>query len=405
MAKNRRRVRRSKDGVPLTKPQRKHLAPPRRKTWARIWIDDLESEARATLSVNARRVLDALICHHFRSEQADNGALQVSHTAFERAGVGHKYITSAIAELEAAGLARVSGRAMRSNPWMKAPTLYELPTYRPTEGVQAAAKRRFVWIPVDIMESAAWRPLSINARRVIDRLLLENFRHMGVDNGKLRVSVRQFTECGVAMRMAKGAIAELVDAGLIAVTKGVARGSLAAPNLYRITFHGTLDGGPTWAAGSPKEATAMPEEKLFAHPPKVKRAHPPKVKREKPIYTPQSCSGEAKITPPKGEASIISSRGGRSGECSKGTDPRPEIAPDPDPATTARAMRVEAYAIAHANWVRRFGLPTREDVALMRACHLLPTTTAAEWAIISDHFTEAIRERKASTVRHAVAAE
>jgi hypothetical protein len=68
-------------------------------------------------------------------------------------------------------------------------------------------------------------------------------------------------------------------------------------------------------------------------------------------------------------------------------------------------MRVEAYAIAHANWVQRFGLPTHDDVALMRACYCQRTTTAAEWAIIAAHFTEAIRERKAQTVRHAVAAE
>jgi hypothetical protein len=58
MAKNRRRVRCSKNGVQLSKPQRKRLAPPRRKAWARIWIDELESETRARLSVNARRALD-----------------------------------------------------------------------------------------------------------------------------------------------------------------------------------------------------------------------------------------------------------------------------------------------------------------------------------------------------------
>ena len=111
MAKNRRRVRCSKNGVQLSKPQRKRLAPPRRKAWARIWIDELESEsALARLSVNARRALDALICHHFRSEQADNGALQVSHKAFERAGVHHTLVTKALAELDAAGLARESGK-------------------------------------------------------------------------------------------------------------------------------------------------------------------------------------------------------------------------------------------------------------------------------------------------------
>jgi hypothetical protein len=107
-------------------------------------FDEWESETRARLSVNARRALGALICHHFRSERADNGALQVSHKAFEQAGVHHTLVTKALGELEAAGLARASGRTMPSNPWMKVPTLYELPTYRPIEGAQAAAKRCFV---------------------------------------------------------------------------------------------------------------------------------------------------------------------------------------------------------------------------------------------------------------------
>jgi hypothetical protein len=404
MAKNRRRARCSRSGVPLTKPQRKRRAPPTRKTWAKIWVDELESETRARLSVNARRAYDAFICHHFRSGQADNGALKVSHKALERAGVHHAHITEALDELKAAGLVRVSGKGLPSNPWMKPPTLYELPTYQDTEGVQAA-KRLFVWIPVDVMESLAWRSLSINARRIMDRLLLENFRHMGGDNGKLRVSVRQFAECGVAMRFAKGAIAKLVTGGLVAVTAGVARGSLAPPNLYRITFYGTLNDDATWAAERPQASPAIPDEKLFSHSQRVKRVDPQKVERETPIHTPKRCSGKAKITPPKGEASIIYSGGRRSGECSKGTAPSLEMAPDPTPAATARAIRVEAYAIAHANWVRRHGLPTHDDVALMRACYCLPKTTAADWMIISGHFTEAIVERKASTARQAVAAE
>lgn len=367
----------------------------------------MKSEARARLSVNARRALDALICQHFRSEQADNGALQVSHKAFEKAGVHHTLVTKALAELEASGLARVSGKATLCNPWMKAPALYELPTYRPPEGFQAAAKRRFVWIPVEVMESRAWRALSINARRVMDRLLLESFCHMGVDNGKLRVSVRQFAECGVAMRFAKGAIAELESAGLIAVTKGVARGSLVPPNLYRITFHGTLEDDATWTAEKPQQkASAMSEEKFFSHPQKVKRGRPQKVKRETSIHTPKRYSGKAKITPPKGEASIIYSDDREERDCSEGILAFPSSNTPLDPKT-ARAMRVDAYAIAHANWVRRFGLPTHDAIALMRVCYLLPTTTVEEWAIISAHFTEAIGERKVATgeLRQAGAAE
>lgn len=46
----------------------------------------------------------------------------------------------------------------------------------------------------------------------------------------------------------------------------------------------------------------MSGEKIFAH--------PQKVRREKPIHTPKRCTGEAKITPPKGAPFIINSGGG-----------------------------------------------------------------------------------------------
>jgi hypothetical protein len=409
-----------KNHPPLSNRQRKRLDPPRGQPWAQIWVDELESEARAGLSINARRALDVLVCRHVRSHQADNGALQVSYETFERAGVGRNYVSAALRELPAAGFVRVSGQAAPTNPWMKRPTLYELPTYQRQEGgLVKDAKRQFVWIPLDVLESAAWRRLSINARRIMDRLLLENFRHFYVENGRLRVSFRQFADCGVAMRFAASGIAELVDAGMIAVTKGVASGSLDAPHLYRITFHGTLDAAPTWR-NRQKEMQAVPEEKLFSHPLKVKRAHPPKVKRGTSFHTPQRCSEEAEITPPEGEASIISSGvGGRENVSTvpslhphDATPAHPAalfytFSPMPgrfaiagrvvvgEPSATPRSMRVEAYAMAHANWIRRYGIPIHDEVAVLRACYAVPTTTTAEWAVISAYFSEAIRERKA----------
>ncbi len=258
---------------------------------------------------------------------------------------------------------------MPTGPWMKRPNLYELPTYRPQESVQAAAQRRFVWIPVDVIESSAWRSLSINARRIIDRLLLENFRHMAVKNGQLRVSARQFAECGVGMRLVSCAVAELVDAGLIAVTKGLASGRFSPrPISIGSPFTGILVDGATWTGDGQKEANPMPVEKISAHPQKVRRAHPQKVRRGTPICTPISLDGEAKIAPPKGETSIIYSGDGWSGVCTKGTIPHTVLAPEPAP----RALRVEAYAIAHANWIRRFGLPTNAEVATLPRLSAMP---------------------------------
>jgi hypothetical protein len=112
--------------------------------------------------------------------------------------------------------------------------------YRVTD-LQASSK---IWIPLWILKSEAWRNLSINARRVIYRLLIENTNHRAERNGKLRVSFDQFVDHGVGRRLIKPALDELVDSRLIVITKGPPRGTLRAPNLYRITFLGTLEGPP-----------------------------------------------------------------------------------------------------------------------------------------------------------------
>jgi hypothetical protein len=48
----------------------------------------------------------------------------------------------------------------------------------------------------------------------------------------------------------------------------------------------------------------------------------------------------------------------------------------------ARAEFVEAYGIARAAWIRRFGLPAHEEDAVLRACYSIGDTTAGEWAMI-----------------------
>jgi hypothetical protein len=69
--------------------------------------------------------------------------------------------------------------------------------YGEVAGFLKTASRRFVWAPVEVMESPEWCRLSINARRVMDRLLIENVRHKSGSNGKLRISFRQFVGYGV----------------------------------------------------------------------------------------------------------------------------------------------------------------------------------------------------------------
>jgi len=287
----------------LSKLQREWIKPPNDRLWARLFIDVIDGAAWRGLSVNARRVLDALICHHLRDSPKENGNIKISHLQFEAAGVTRRLITRAIRELESVKFITI--RQGKPSKFMAyAPILYGLPMYaKEPEGFLKAASRPFVWVPVEVMESAKWCGLSINARRIIDRLLLENFRHKAEANGTLRVSVRQFAEHGINRRFAASAIKELTEAGFLAVTYGKSRGSQLPPNIYRIAFLGTLNGPPTWRKPAETNDVRLPNlremdskpiqsEKFLStpegapdgaifHPPKVNRwasfLHPPKV--------------------------------------------------------------------------------------------------------------------------------
>ena len=245
----------------LSKLQLKWINPPRGRPWARLFVDVLDGAAWRGLSVNARRVLDALICHHFRYYQKENGNIHISHRQFQNAGVTRRLTTSAIRELEAARLISTK-QGEPADDVMRPPTLYHLNMYDEAEGFFKTASRRFVWAPVEVMESPEWCGLSINARQVMDRLLIENVRHKSEANGKLRISSRQFVRHGIGMRLISGAIKELMEAGFLAVTLGKSHGSQRAPHLYRITFLGTLDGPATWQTPVESNVVALPGIRL-----------------------------------------------------------------------------------------------------------------------------------------------
>lgn len=110
---------------------------------------------------------------------------------------------------------------------------------------------QFVWLPVELLASSAFRVLSVNARRVVDRLLLEHAAHGGTANGELVVSYQQFEESGVTRNLVAKAIREAEAVGLVSVWR---RGRIAdgrnQPLLYRLTWLGAWrpDGermGPT----------------------------------------------------------------------------------------------------------------------------------------------------------------
>jgi hypothetical protein len=60
--------------------------------------------------------------------------------------------------------------------------------------------------------------MSINARRALDRIMLEHMAHAGTENGNLLVTHRQFIEAGVSRDYVADAIDELEHLRLIRVT-------------------------------------------------------------------------------------------------------------------------------------------------------------------------------------------
>src|ERR1700710_124796 len=101
-------------------------------------------------------------------------------------------------------------------------------TGRSTQGSPSSRVRRasrppenvsWVWLTVELLESDAWRSLSINARRIIDRLVIEHLHHGGAENGRLRVSFRQFEDFGASRNSISEAISELENHRLLVVRR------------------------------------------------------------------------------------------------------------------------------------------------------------------------------------------
>jgi hypothetical protein len=93
----------------------------------------------------------------------------------------------------------------------------------------------------EMLESPAYRALSLSAHRVISRIEIELGSHGGNDNGRLPVTKLDFVEYGISARLVAAAIREAEALGFIRVTEH-GRGGNAEhrhPNKFFLTFaHG-----------------------------------------------------------------------------------------------------------------------------------------------------------------------
>jgi hypothetical protein len=107
---------------------------------------------------------------------------------------------------------------------------------RARQASRPPADEPWVWLTRELLSSNAWQTLSINERRVIDRLLIEHMNHAGTMNGQLRVSHRQFIKCGVTKNKVAPAIRGLVARGLVRITPTESGGDIRGYYQYRLTF-------------------------------------------------------------------------------------------------------------------------------------------------------------------------
>jgi hypothetical protein len=94
---------------------------------------------------------------------------------------------------------------------------------------------------VEMLESPAYRVLSLSARRVLDRIQIEFAHHGGTENGRLPVTYDQFCEYGLHRHAIGPAVRELVALGFIEMTERGRHGNgeFRTPNKFRLTFRPT----------------------------------------------------------------------------------------------------------------------------------------------------------------------
>jgi hypothetical protein len=90
---------------------------------------------------------------------------------------------------------------------------------------------------IEMLESAAYRVLSLSARRVIERIVIEHAHHGGKDNGKLTVTYEDFVAYGIDRQSIPPAIREAEALGFIEVTQHgrPSAGEHRWPNIFRLT--------------------------------------------------------------------------------------------------------------------------------------------------------------------------
>jgi hypothetical protein len=113
---------------------------------------------------------------------------------------------------------------------------------------------------VEMLESPAYRALSLSAHRIISRVEIELAHHGGNDNGRLPVTYDNFESYGIDRHAIRPAIREAVALGFLEITRPGRAGNaeFRTPNLFRITYRLAKgvpgDGSHEWRRIDSKDA-------------------------------------------------------------------------------------------------------------------------------------------------------
>jgi hypothetical protein len=125
----------------------------------------------------------------------------------------------------------------------------------PAEARMSAAGRKrrtqiagqFAARTIEMLESPAYRVLTLTAHRVMSRLEIELAHHGGCENGRLPVTYEHFVEYGMDRHAVGPAISELEALGFVEVTEQGRAGNAEwrTPNYFRLTYRHTDRAAPT----------------------------------------------------------------------------------------------------------------------------------------------------------------
>ena len=110
----------------------------------------------------------------------------------------------------------------------------------------------FAWFTSKLMRSPAFRAMSLNARKLVDRVQIEHMSQGGASNGNLVVTYADLVEWGIRRNSIAPAIAEVVALGLLEHRPGRAShiAGRGHPQIFRISWLPTADEPPStkWCA-------------------------------------------------------------------------------------------------------------------------------------------------------------